>query len=109
MRQTAAVMAVLTVVMCGGSGNGFARTAWQSEHPRRAEVNSRLANQNARVRQEQRAGVINAQQARQLHAQDYRICEEERRMASQNGGHITVPEQIYLNGRESAVSREIGR
>jgi Flp pilus assembly protein TadB len=82
---------------------------WNQAHPRRAEVNARLANQNARIREERREGEITAGQARALHAEDRFIRKEERFMAGQNGGHITRSEQRSLNQQENAVSREIGR
>ncbi len=82
---------------------------WNQNHPRHAEVNARLANQNWRINQERREGEITAGQARALHAQDRFISNEERFMARQNGGHITRAEQRSLNQQENAVSREIGR
>ena len=82
---------------------------WAQNHPRRAEVNGRLANQNRRIHQERREGEINGRQAAQLHRQDHQIRREERQMARQNGGHITRGEQQLLNRQENQVSREIGR
>jgi hypothetical protein len=82
---------------------------WAQNHPRRAEVNGRLANQNRRIHQERREGEINGRQAAQLHRQDHQIRHEERQMAGQNGGHITRGEQQQLNRQENQVSREIGR
>jgi hypothetical protein len=82
---------------------------WAQEHPRRAQVNARLENQNHRINQEYREGEITRQQAAQLHKEDRQIRQEERLMASQNGGHITRQEQRTLNQQENAVSRQIGR
>lgn len=48
-------------------------------------------------------------QARQLHRKDRQIRQEERLMASQNGGHIAKSEQKVLNQQENAVSRQIGK
>ena len=109
MRQVIIAVAVLTAVCAGGIGTGSARTVWQADHPRRAEVNTRLANQNARIRQERATGHITTAQAQQLHAQDHQIRQEERDMASQNGGHITTGEQAVLNHQENVTSHEIGR
>jgi len=81
---------------------------WNWNHPRRAEVNGRLANQNFRINQEFREGEITRGQARALHAQDRFIRSEERFMASQHGGHITPAEQRALNQQENGVSRKIG-
>jgi len=87
----------------GGEGQ------WAKSHPRRAEVNSRLANQDHRINKEVREGEMTRQQAAKLHRQDHAIRKEERAMASTNNGHITKTEQRALNQQENQVSREIGR
>ena len=48
-------------------------------------------------------------EARDLHAQDRGIRQEERAAASVNGGHITAGEKAGLNAQENAVSGQIGR
>ena len=93
----------------GFAASANAATDWQKEHPRRAEVNARLAHQNERIHQEVKEGEITKAQAANLHAQDHQIRQEERAMARQNGGHITKAEQRALNQQENAVSKEIGR
>jgi hypothetical protein len=103
-----AVVILSLGVVAGAAGFANAET-WNQSHPRRAEVNGRLANQNARINEERREGEITRGQARALHAQDRFIRNEERFMARQNGGHITRAEQRSLNQQENAVSREIGR
>jgi len=103
-----AVIILSLGVVAGTAGLANAET-WNQAHPRRAEVNARLNNQNHRINQERREGEITAGQARALHAQDHFIRREERFMARQNGGHITRSEQRSLNQQENAVSREIGR
>lgn len=82
---------------------------WSQEHPRRAEVNQRLANQNKRIHQEVQSGEISRAQAAALHREDHQIRQEERTMASLNGGHITKTEQRALNQQENAVSQQIGK
>jgi hypothetical protein len=86
-----------------------AQTTWDQNHPRRAEVNGRLENQNSRIKQEVREGEISKSQAKQLHAEDHAIRQEERAMARTNNGHITGAEQKALNQQENQVSRQIGR
>jgi len=81
---------------------------WAKDHPRRAEVNGRLENQNRRIDKERKEGEITKGQAQELHHEDHQIRQEERDMASQNGGHITKQEQKTLNQQENAVSRQIG-
>ncbi len=81
----------------------FART-----HPRRAEVNHRLAHQNKRIDKEVKEGEITKGQAANLHKDDHQIRQEERDMASQDHGHITKQEQKTLNQQENQVSKKIG-
>ncbi len=81
---------------------------WEKDHPRRAEVNGRLANQNKRIGNEVKEGEITKRQAAHLHKEDHQIRQEERSMASQNRGHITKQEKRTLNQQENAVSHQIG-
>lgn len=82
----------------------FAKT-----HPRRAQVNKRLNNQNKRIKNEVREGNMSKAKANNLHEKDRMIRQEERDMAKQNGSHITKGEQKVLNRQENGVSREIGK
>jgi hypothetical protein len=100
---------LLTLGVVAGTAEVANAGTWNQNHPRRAEVNGRLANQNARINQERREGEITRGEARALHAQDRFIRTEERFMARQHGGHITRAEQRALNQQENGVSREIGR
>ncbi len=84
-------------------------TTWQKNHPRREQVNNRLANQNKRIKTEVKEGELSKSQAASLHKEDHQIRKEERLMASQNGGHITKQEQKTLNQQENAVSTQIGK
>ena len=98
------------VAVTGGlSGSAFAQSKWERNHPRRDQVNDRLQNQNHRINEELKEGEITKQQANQLHREDDQIRQEERAMASQNGGHITTDEQKVLNEQENAVSKQIGK
>lgn len=76
-------------------------------HPRRAEVNLRLGNQNARITQGVRDGQLTHGEARAMRADDRAIRTEERADATVNGGHITRAEQAGLNRQENANSRTI--
>jgi hypothetical protein len=86
-----------------------AETKWEKNHPRRDQVNDRLHNQNKRIHQEVKEGDLTKAQASQLHKEDHQIRQEERDMASQNGGHITKQEQKTLNQQENQVSKQIGK
>jgi len=101
-------IAVLAAGLAGGAVAADKDTRWERNHPRREEVNDRLANQNRRIHQEVREGEMSHQQAARLHNEDHQIRQEERLMAGQNGGHITRQEQQALNQQENAVSRQIG-
>jgi hypothetical protein len=46
-------------------------------------------------------------QAAALHHEDHQVRQEERDMASQNGGHITKSEQRVLNQQENGISNQI--
>jgi hypothetical protein len=105
LRVAAAASAFLALLTVAESASA---STWAQNHPRRAEVNQRLANQNHRINRELREGEITRGQAHALHAQDHAIRSEERFMASQRGGHITGAEQRALNQQENAVSHNIG-
>jgi hypothetical protein len=97
----------LAVVLAGATG-ASADTDWQAHHPRREEVNNRLARQNHRIRVEHREGELTGRQARELHAEDRGLRNQERFYASRNGGRITRAEQHRLNREENGVSGQIG-
>jgi hypothetical protein len=105
-RLMVAVLALAGVA--AATGTASAESRWDRHHPRRAEVNHRLANQNRRIRQERRDGQITAAQAHDLHAEDRGIRAQERFDASQDGGHITKGEKQQLNQEENGVSQQIG-
>jgi hypothetical protein len=87
----------------------FADGNWAANHPRRAEVNDRLANQNQRVDNGVRNGTMTPGQAAQVHREDHAIRNEERTDAAMHGGHITKPEQRQINRQENHVSGQIYR
>jgi hypothetical protein len=91
------------------AGTASAATHWDATHPRRAEVNHRLSNQDRRIHQEVRDGEMSHAEAARLHRDDHQIRHEERLMASQNGGHITRAEDRALNQQENHVSRQISQ
>lgn len=104
------VIASLLVLVAGASfAQVPAETKFDKTHPRRAEVNHRLANQDRRIHHEVKEGEMTKAQAAKLHREDRSIRKEERIMASQNGGHITRQEQRTLNQQENKVSAQIGK
>ena len=103
------VLAAATAALTTLAANALADTQWEKDHPRREQVNNRLANQNQRIKTERKEGEISKAQAQKLHAEDHAIRKEERTMASTNGGHITKAEQKSLNQQENQVSKQIGQ
>jgi hypothetical protein len=99
--------AAVLVSLAGFVGTASAETTWQKNHPRRTQVNHRLANQNKRIHQDVKNGTLTQAQAANLHHEDHQVRQEERDMASQNGGHITKSEQKVLNGQENNLSGQI--
>jgi hypothetical protein len=109
MKKTFALIGI-TGVLAVAAGNSFAKdTQWEKNHPRREQVNHRLENQNDRIKSEVKEGDMTKAQAAKLHKQERQIRQEEKSMASQNGGHITKQEQKTLNQQENHVSKEIGK
>jgi hypothetical protein len=108
IRKVMTVVA-LTATLATLSGNVFAETKFQQNHPRRAEVNARLNNQNRRIDNEVKDGQISRKQASVLHSEDHSIRNEERFDASLDGSHITRAEQTSLNQQENSVRRQIGK
>jgi hypothetical protein len=108
-RINRAYAAALAAVLVSAASSSASAGKWAQDHPRRAEVNARLNNQNKRINNELKEGEINKGQARALHQEDHQIRQEERDMASQNGGHLTKDEQGVLNQQENKVSRQIGQ
>ena len=100
--------AIAVASLAGLSTAALADTTWQKDHPRRAQVNHRLANQNQRIHRQVKDGNLTHVQAVALHKDDHQVRQEERDMASQNGGHITGTEQKVLNQQESGISHQIG-
>ncbi|MGH8299049.1 MAG: hypothetical protein ACRES6_07165 [Steroidobacteraceae bacterium] len=87
----------------------MAQTAWQAQHPRRAQIDARLHDHDMRIDRELRTGQIGPRQAQRLHGADQRIRAQEQRMAAMHGGHITAREQARLNAEEDRLSHRIGR
>jgi hypothetical protein len=82
---------------------------WQNAHPRRVEVNHRLARQDFRINRALHQGRIGMRQAAYLHREDHMIRHEERRDARFDGGHISRFQQARLNHQENRVSGQIYR
>ncbi len=109
-RLVVATLSVLTLSALTMSLSASAQESnFDKTHPRRAEVNARLENQNDRIHNEVKEGEMSKAKAARLHKEDRHIRKEERLMASQNGGHITKAEQGVLNHQENKVGKQIGQ
>lgn len=107
--RIALTVALATAALGALSTNAFAETAWQQSHPRRAEVNGRLAAQNKRISNEVSTGRISHAQAHALRANDKTVRGEERAMATQDGGHVTRTDRRALNQQLNQNSAAIGK
>jgi hypothetical protein len=109
MRNFAKILSVtaVTVAFTSVAATATADTTWQKDHPRRTEVNSRLNNQDKRIHRDVKNGTLPKGQAAALHHDDHQVRQEERDVASQNGGHITKSEQGVLNQQENGISKDI--
>lgn len=105
----AVLLALGFATALAGATAASADTPWQKHHPRREEVNARLAHQSRRVTIERREGDLSGPKAHFVRAQDRAIRVQERMFASRHHGRLTKHEQRRLNREENRVSREIGR
>jgi F0F1-type ATP synthase membrane subunit b/b' len=96
-------LALLGAVPAGAQTQG----KWDKAHPRRAQVNKRLNNQDKRIQQGEKNGTLTKGQAQQLHQEDHAIRKQERQDAAQNGGHITRQQQRQINKEENQASKQI--
>ncbi len=106
IRKIAALIGTFGL-MAGFATCAHAETSWQYQHPRRTEVNERLASQNFRIDRDVARGNMSRSEGAYLHREDRGIRQEERNMAAMDGGHITRAEQHVLNRQENAVSNQI--
>lgn len=105
-KRSLLIAAAGTAIFLGDLTAASADT-WRQDHPFRAQVNSRLNNQNARINRDCRDGEITGAQAARLHSEDHAMRTQERLDARSDGGHITRGEQGALNREENGVSRQI--
>jgi F0F1-type ATP synthase membrane subunit b/b' len=101
------IKTLLTIALLSVASPSFADGTWAANHPRRDQVNDRLANQNRRIDNGVKSGKLSPQQAHQLHRQDHAIRSQERADAAAHGGHITKHEERQLNREENQSSRQI--
>ncbi len=98
----------LAVAFAGGLLTAAAVPALADDY-RSDQINGRIQNENAKIREEYREGDISRGQARQLHREEQAIRHEEHEMKRDNGGYLTPSEQHKLNQQENAINRQINR
>ena len=75
--RTAVTAALATVALTGLVSNALADdTQWQKDHPRREQVNNRLANQNQRIKQERKEGEITKAEQKSLNQQENQVSQQ---------------------------------
>ena len=106
---TSAVLLAPASVQAANPGNptGSKTGRFARQHPRRWEVNKRIANQRSRIGQGLKGGQLTGTEGRQLRADDRAIKNQEHADVKANGGHLTKPEEKQLNQEENATSRLI--
>jgi len=103
------ILAAMALVLAGAAvTSASAETRFDQTHPRRAEVNARLATEIRRIDAGRRDGEISTVKAVRLHQKAHMIRVQERRMAARHGGHITGGEKLKLNREENRLGRHIG-
>jgi hypothetical protein len=102
-------MLLALALVAAFSASVRAEDHFDKTHPRRAEVNHRLKNQNKRVKEGVKEGDLTKQQAKHIHKEDRAIRREERRDAAKHGGHITKAEHNKINRQENRVSNQINK
>ncbi len=85
----------------------FAARPFVQKHPRRAEVNGRIKNQERRINQGVKNGTMTKEEAHEERQDLRNIKREERAEVKANGGHITKSEQKDLNRQLNANSKDI--
>jgi hypothetical protein len=105
------IVAAVGMAMAGSAAvtGASAETTFQAHHPRRVEVNRRLAVENLRIHKERREGLIGGRKAARLHAQVRGIRHHERIDARFDRSHLTRHEDRTLNHQENRVDRELSR
>lgn len=104
------IFSVIFVALLGFANSSMAQDGgFKNNHPRRAEVNQRLRNQDRRIHNKFKHGDISRHQAYRMHQRDHNIRKHERVMAYRHNGHITRHEQYRLNHRENRLNHRIRR
>ena len=92
-----------------GAAGAASASPWEMHHPRRVEVNQRLAHIDHRIGMERRDGELTRGQARDLRREDAGLRGQERFLASHDRSHLTRANYRHLNREEDHLSRQVRR
>ena len=105
---TPAKTLLLALGLCTAlAGAASAETPFQATHPRRAEVNMRLAKIDQKVTVARSEGRMGPQKAKLIRAEARVIRAHERLDARRHAGRITKVEQRKLNRAENGLVRQV--
>ena len=103
MKKILLATTVITLSILANS----AQAGFAANHPRRAEVNTREARQEARINAGVAQGTISSTQAAQLQADEARIKAQEVSEVQANGGYLTKSQKQQLNTELNTESQDI--
>ncbi len=104
MKTTAIIIGAIATLGAAGAASA---NPWQMHHPRRVEVNMRLARIDHRIAMERRDGELSRGQARELRHEDAGLRGEERFDASRDRSHLTRAEYRHINREEDRLNRQV--
>lgn len=107
--KRALMIALFGIAGAAATVTAASASPWDWHHPRRAEVNHRLARQDMRINRDYRDGRISLRQAHYPHGEDRMLRHQERFDARFDHGHITRADHRALNQDENGVSHQIRR
>lgn len=108
--QSTVKLFVLTIFVAGlveVSAEANTKGGFKKHHPRRAEVNKRVRNQERRINRGEKSGKLTHEQADQMRSDVHEIKAKERAAVKAHGGHLTKPEQKELNKELNVESKKI--
>lgn len=101
------IAAAASVLLIGGYTGSAVAQSYDATHPRPAEVNRRLNDQQNRVDNKVSGDKMSTREAEHIQRQDKGISNEEHAMERQDNGHLTNKDDRTLNRQENHVSNEI--
>lgn len=87
--------------------NRDSKQIFTDKHPRRAEVNGRVRNEDRRINQGVKDGTISPDEAKTLRGEVSGVKAQERAEVQANGGYLTKTEKKQLNQELNQTSQDI--